>query len=146
MLSRALIWCPQPGQCDAGETIDSPRGRRQITTLRKLPQQAPMSAAYIELTAVKESAISGDIGRNLSSLNSAARALQGLPGAAAGPGDRPSGHAGGRGPRDHEVLAGPRGSREDVVVDSRARDRDIGREASLGAVAECGAVSGCALC
>src|SRR5215212_10201980 len=55
MLSRALIWCPQPGQCDAGETIDSPRGTRQITTLRKLPQQAPMSAAYIELTAVKES-------------------------------------------------------------------------------------------
>src|SRR5450432_4173422 len=29
------------GQCDGGETIDSFRGKRQTTTLRKLPMHAP---------------------------------------------------------------------------------------------------------
>jgi hypothetical protein len=32
---------PQFGQCDGGETSDSPRGRRQMTTFRKLPIAAP---------------------------------------------------------------------------------------------------------
>src|SRR5256885_9580800 len=48
MLSRALIRSPQFGQCDGGETIDSPRGTRQMTTLRKLPAHAPRIAAYID--------------------------------------------------------------------------------------------------
>ena len=30
------------GQCDGGLTIDSPRGTRQITTLRKLAMHAPI--------------------------------------------------------------------------------------------------------
>jgi hypothetical protein len=45
MLSRALMRSPQFGQCDGGETIDSPRGTRQMTTFRKLPAHAPMSPA-----------------------------------------------------------------------------------------------------
>src|SRR4051794_23727225 len=53
MLSRALIRFPQFGQCDGGETIDSPRGTRQMTTLRKLPAQAPSSAAYMDAIAVR---------------------------------------------------------------------------------------------
>src|SRR3954447_10644590 len=52
-LSRARIRSPQFGQCDGGETIDSPRGTRQMTTFRKLPMQAPRSAAYIDATAVR---------------------------------------------------------------------------------------------
>ena len=56
MLSRALIRCPQRGQCDGGDTIDSARGTRQMTTLRKLPTQAPRSAAYIDATAVRVAA------------------------------------------------------------------------------------------
>src|SRR4051812_41411116 len=46
MLSRALIRSSQFGQCDGGETIDSPRGTRQMTTFRKLPATAPTSTAY----------------------------------------------------------------------------------------------------
>jgi hypothetical protein len=53
MLSRGLIRSPQFGQCDGGDTIDSLRGTRQTTTLRKLPTQAPRSAAYIDAIAVR---------------------------------------------------------------------------------------------
>jgi hypothetical protein len=45
MLSRGLIRTSQLGQCDGGETIDSPRGTRQMTTFRKLPAAAPISPA-----------------------------------------------------------------------------------------------------
>ncbi len=47
MLSRFLIWLSQPGQCDGGFTIDSCRGTRQMTTLRK----DPMTSPYRPLTA-----------------------------------------------------------------------------------------------
>jgi hypothetical protein len=40
-LSRVRIRTSQRGQCEGGETIDSPRGTRQMTTFRKLPAQAP---------------------------------------------------------------------------------------------------------
>src|SRR3954470_14947918 len=53
MLSRGLIRSPQFGQCDGGETIDSPRGTRQMTTFRKLPMHAPRNAAYIDAIAVR---------------------------------------------------------------------------------------------
>src|SRR3954447_8411491 len=53
MFSRGLMRSPQFGQCDGGETIDSPRGTRQMTTFRKLPKQAPRSAAYIDAIAVR---------------------------------------------------------------------------------------------
>ena len=36
-----LIGALHLGQCDGGLTIDSPRGTRQITTLRKLAMHAP---------------------------------------------------------------------------------------------------------
>src|SRR5680860_1664852 len=36
---------PHLGQRDPGRTRDSPRGRRLITTLRKLPTTAPKTAA-----------------------------------------------------------------------------------------------------
>jgi hypothetical protein len=52
IFSHARIWRPQPGQRDRGDTIDSPRGRRWITTFRKLPMQAPnMKAADAPATA-----------------------------------------------------------------------------------------------
>src|SRR4051794_25476398 len=53
MLSRALMRVLQRGQGEGGETIDSPRGTRQMTTLRKLPTQAPKSAAYVDAIAVR---------------------------------------------------------------------------------------------
>ena len=37
MLSRGAISASHPGQCEGGETIDSPLGTRQMTTLRKEP-------------------------------------------------------------------------------------------------------------
>jgi hypothetical protein len=39
--SHARSCRPQPGQRDRGETTDSPRGSRWITTFRKLPMHAP---------------------------------------------------------------------------------------------------------
>ena len=41
IFSNARISRPQPGQRDRGETIDSPRGNRWITTFRKDPMHAP---------------------------------------------------------------------------------------------------------
>ncbi len=41
MLSRGAIGASQPGQCDGGDTTDSPRGTRQITTLRNDPMSRP---------------------------------------------------------------------------------------------------------
>ncbi len=35
----------QTTHADAGQTIDAPNGRRQMQTLRKLPMQAPTTAA-----------------------------------------------------------------------------------------------------
>jgi hypothetical protein len=40
-LSRARITWPHLGHALGGETIDSPRGTRQITTLRKDPMRRP---------------------------------------------------------------------------------------------------------
>ncbi len=44
-LSAARIGAPQAGQRDPGRTTDSRRGTRAMTTLQKLPQTAPNSAA-----------------------------------------------------------------------------------------------------
>src|SRR5215203_5081178 len=44
-LSLGRIGSPQLGQWDAGHTIDSRRGTRWITTLRKLPTTSPKSTA-----------------------------------------------------------------------------------------------------
>ena len=41
MLSRPRISASHCGQCDGGETIDSPRGTRQITTFRNDPIARP---------------------------------------------------------------------------------------------------------
>jgi hypothetical protein len=41
IFSHARISRPQPGQRDRGETIDSLRGNRWITTFRKDPMHAP---------------------------------------------------------------------------------------------------------
>jgi hypothetical protein len=40
-LSYHLRVLPHLGQCEGGVTIDSPRGRRQTTTFKKLPTHAP---------------------------------------------------------------------------------------------------------
>jgi hypothetical protein len=41
MLSYHASFVLHLGQCEGGETIDSSRGNRQTTTLRKLPTHAP---------------------------------------------------------------------------------------------------------
>src|SRR3954463_13667428 len=41
MSSRGVIGCPHLGQCDRGRTTDSPRGTRQMTTLRNDPISRP---------------------------------------------------------------------------------------------------------
>ena len=41
MFCHHLIGAPHFGQCDGGETIDSPRGARQMTTLRNEAMHAP---------------------------------------------------------------------------------------------------------
>src|SRR3954467_4887911 len=41
MSSRGVIGSPHLGQCDRGRTTDSPRGTRQITTLRNDPISRP---------------------------------------------------------------------------------------------------------
>ena len=41
MLSRPRISASHCGQCDGGETIDSPRGTRQMTTFRNDPIARP---------------------------------------------------------------------------------------------------------
>src|SRR3954469_10605173 len=43
MSSRGVIGCPHFGQCDRGRTTDSPRGTRQMTTLRNDPISRPNS-------------------------------------------------------------------------------------------------------
>jgi hypothetical protein len=45
MLSSGRIAAPQAGQCDPGQTTDSPRGVRWMTTFRKLPMTAPQMVA-----------------------------------------------------------------------------------------------------
>ena len=45
MLSRARIWRPQPGQRERGFDSDSPRGSRQMTTLRNDPIARPRTPA-----------------------------------------------------------------------------------------------------
>jgi hypothetical protein len=42
-LSYHLRSLPHLGQCDGGETIDSPRGSRQTTTFKKLPTHVPIA-------------------------------------------------------------------------------------------------------
>src|SRR4051794_21559678 len=41
MSSRGAIGCSHLGQCDRGRTTDSPRGTRQMTTLRNDPMSRP---------------------------------------------------------------------------------------------------------
>jgi hypothetical protein len=41
MLSTFRSCAPQDGQRDLGETTDSPRGRRWMATVRKLPKKRP---------------------------------------------------------------------------------------------------------
>ena len=45
VVCHAVIDAPQDGQREFGNTIDSSRGRRWITTLRKLPMMAPKRPA-----------------------------------------------------------------------------------------------------
>ena len=45
MLSQARTGAPQLPQRDPGRTTDSPLGTRAMTTLKKLPQIAPHTAA-----------------------------------------------------------------------------------------------------
>src|SRR5262245_5151174 len=45
MLSYQRMTCLQFGQRERGLLIDSPRGRRRITTFRKLPMTRPRAAA-----------------------------------------------------------------------------------------------------
>src|SRR4051812_15691916 len=45
MLSRGEICTPQLGQCEGGDTTDSPRGTRQITTFRNDPTRRPSTPA-----------------------------------------------------------------------------------------------------
>src|SRR3954452_952095 len=49
-LSRGEIGVSQPGQCEGGRTTDSPRGTRQMTTLRKEPMTRPRSATRTRRT------------------------------------------------------------------------------------------------
>jgi len=41
MLSNQRMECLQVGQFEAGKTMDSPRGMREMQTLRKLPRSRP---------------------------------------------------------------------------------------------------------
>src|SRR3954447_20205050 len=53
MLSRGAISVPQDGQCEGGRTMDSPRGTRQMTTLRNEPMRRPkipQNAAKVAVT------------------------------------------------------------------------------------------------
>src|SRR4029450_12063170 len=52
MLSYPAIWVWQLGQRERGCTSDSPRGRRWITTLRKLPTTAPTTPARTTTAAM----------------------------------------------------------------------------------------------
>src|SRR3954468_16737802 len=54
MSSRGVIGSPHLGQCDRGRTTDSPRGTRQITTLRNDPisrPNTPQTTAMYVVTA-----------------------------------------------------------------------------------------------
>src|ERR687894_1956817 len=51
-LSYGAIGAPQPGQRERGRTSDSPRGRRWITTFRKLPMSAPRTPASATAAAM----------------------------------------------------------------------------------------------
>src|SRR6266545_1733299 len=56
MLSLAPIWAPQAGQADRCSTIDSLRGTRSITTVRKEPTASPKAAkATARITSTVES-------------------------------------------------------------------------------------------
>src|SRR5262245_3851489 len=56
---------PQPGQRERGDTTDSPRGRRQTTTFRKLPTHAPSANAKQSRSGVETalSPIAGTLAR-----------------------------------------------------------------------------------
>jgi hypothetical protein len=54
-LSQDLIDSLHTGQCEGGETIDSPRGTRQMTTLRNEPINSPKTAQ----TAISTRAVYG---------------------------------------------------------------------------------------
>src|SRR5947209_13669475 len=54
MLSRGEIGLSQPGQCEGGRTTDSPRGTRQMTTLRNDPMSRPSTPQKIAVKAVTQ--------------------------------------------------------------------------------------------
>ena len=47
MLSYQRIGLPHCGQWERGEMTDSPRGRREIHTFKKLPKASPKSATVM---------------------------------------------------------------------------------------------------
>src|SRR3954467_3391537 len=59
MLSRGAISVPQDGQCEGGRTMDSPRGTRQMTTLRKEPMRRPKIAQMAAKVAVTGGRLTG---------------------------------------------------------------------------------------
>src|SRR5271169_5923850 len=56
MLSYGLTGEPQPGQCEAGWSSDSCRGRRWTTTFRNDPKIAPSTPAKVAASICLESA------------------------------------------------------------------------------------------
>ena len=50
MFCHQRIDAPHLGQCEGGLTIDSPRGTRQTTTLRKLATKAPRTITVAKKT------------------------------------------------------------------------------------------------
>ncbi len=65
MLSYGAISASQLGQCDGGRTIDSPRGTRQITTLRNDPISRPRSPHPATRSAVIGGDTTAGAGRGL---------------------------------------------------------------------------------
>ena len=65
MLSAAESWCPQFGQRERGETIDSFNGTRWTTTPMKLPKTSPPTAAsaIANQSIVAEPTFAGDARR-----------------------------------------------------------------------------------
>jgi len=67
-LSRGRTGASQAGQCDGGRTSDSPRGSRQIATLRNEPMARPSSpqaaATAMVITVVSSGVRGGDCSRH----------------------------------------------------------------------------------
>src|SRR5438874_13539960 len=57
MLSYQAMRAPQRGQLDGGETMLRPFGTRAITTLRKLPRQAPTANTQTSINRANAAAL-----------------------------------------------------------------------------------------